>query len=58
VRLPRKFGVAAVQSKIDDAFPYHSNAAVKVHVTNAESNAVVLPVQWAVQPLAIIPTAE
>jgi len=50
--------VAAVQSKIDDAFPYHSNAAVKVHVTNAESNAVVLPVQWAVQPLAIIPTAE
>ena len=37
MRLARKFGVAAVQSKIDDAFPYHSNAAVKVHATNAEA---------------------
>lgn len=42
---PAKIGVAVVQIKIDESFPHHANAAVKVHINNAESNTVVLPVQ-------------
>ena len=42
---PAKIGVAVVQIKIDDSFPHGANAVVKVHVNNAESNTVVLPVQ-------------
>jgi uncharacterized protein (TIGR03437 family) len=42
---PAKIAVAAVQIKIDETFPHGANAAVKVHVNNAESNTVVLPVQ-------------
>ncbi len=42
---PAKIAVAAVQIKIDGTFPHGANAAVKVHVNNAESNTVVLPVQ-------------
>jgi uncharacterized protein (TIGR03437 family) len=42
---PAKIAVAAVQIKIDESFPHHANAAVKVHVNNAESNTVTLPVQ-------------
>ncbi len=40
-----KIAVAAVQIKIDESFPHHANAAVKVHVNNVESNTVALPVQ-------------
>ena len=42
---PAKIGVAVVQIKIDETFPHGANAAVNVHVNNAESNTVVLPVQ-------------
>jgi uncharacterized protein (TIGR03437 family) len=42
---PAKIGVAVVQIKIDETFPHGASAAVKVHVNNAESNTVVLPVQ-------------
>jgi uncharacterized protein (TIGR03437 family) len=40
-----RVGVAAVQLKIDDSVPHATNVAMKLHINNADSNTVLLPVE-------------